>query len=39
MVSSAGKEAKILWKKLSIPLVEKWEKPCSEVRGFVKVPA
>jgi hypothetical protein len=31
MVSSLGKEAKILLKKLSARLAEKWEKPYSEV--------
>ena len=30
-----GKEAKILLKKLSLRLAEKWEKPYSEVCGFV----
>jgi hypothetical protein len=30
-----GKEAKILLRKLSAMLAEKWEKPCSEVCGYV----
>jgi hypothetical protein len=30
-----GKEAKILLRKLSSMLAEKWEKPCSEVCGYV----
>jgi hypothetical protein len=30
-----GKEAKTSLKKLSALLAEKWEKPCSQVRGWV----
>ena len=33
--SPRGKEAKILLKKLSLRLAEKWEKPYSEACGFV----
>ena len=33
-----GKEAKILLKKLPLRLAKKWEKPCSEVCGFVNAP-